>query len=155
LLEENISALTVHLRTTKELSLVPAHWDLMKRIIELRDKINPNILIIGNGDVEDLEDAENKAREYGCDGIMIGRGVFGNPFFFAFQKPGFRNLEKPGFGDSKKLDFIEEKLKVLIEHTKIFDKELLKPKHKHFAVMKKHFKAYVNGFDGAKELRMN
>ena len=37
---------------------------------------------------------------------------------------------------------------------KIFDKELAMPKHKSFAVMKKHFKAYVNGFDGAKELRV-
>lgn len=148
LLKENISALTVHLRTVKELSLVHAHWNLMKKVITLRDKINPDTLIIGNGDVIDLNDAENKIKEFGCDGIMIGRGVFGNPFFFAFKKPGFKNLEKPGFGG------IEEKLNILIEHTQIFDKELLKPKYKNFAVMKKHFKAYVNDFPGAKELRM-
>ena len=49
---------------------------------------------------------------------------------------------------------LKERLKVLVEHTQIFDKELLKPKHKNFAVMKKHFKAYVNGFEGAKELRV-
>lgn len=147
LLKENISALTIHLRTTKELSLVPAHWDLMKKIIELRNKISPETLIIGNGDVVDIENARKKYKDFGCDGIMIGRGVFGNPWVFAFKKPGFSNLEKPGFGE------ISEKLNILIEHTQIFDKELAIPKHKNFAVMKKHFKAYVNDFSGAKELR--
>ena len=163
LLKEDISALTIHLRTAKELSLVPANWDYIKKIKELIKKSGKDILLIGNGDVKDLEDAEKKAKEFGCDGIMIGRGVFGNPFFFAFQKPGFRNLEKPGFGEQKNSDpssilplageEVKEKLSILIEHTQIFDKELAKPKHKSFAVMKKHFKAYVNDFPGAKELR--
>ncbi len=145
LLKEDISALTIHLRTSKELSFVPANWDYLKKIKELIKKSGKNILLIGNGDVKDLKDAEEKTLRYGCDGIMIGRGVFGNPW--VFQKPGFKNLEKPGFGE------IKEKLEVLIEHTQIFDKELAKPKHKSFAVMKKHFKAYVNDFPGAKELR--
>ncbi|MEK7572347.1 MAG: tRNA-dihydrouridine synthase [Patescibacteria group bacterium] len=139
LLEEKLPALTIHLRTTKELSLVTAHWNLMKRIVELRNKINPETLLIGNGDVVDIDDGRRKCEEYGCDGVMIGRGVFGNPWFF---------LEKESADIS-----VEEKLKVLIEHTQIFEKELSGPKHKSFAVMKKHFKAYVNGFAGAKELR--
>ena len=71
---------------------------------------------------------------------MIGRGIFGNPWFFLFDKSSDIS--------------VKEKLEVLIEHTQIFDKELAIPKHKSFAVMKKHFKAYVNGFDGAKELRV-
>jgi len=137
LLKEDISALTIHLRTAKELSLVPANWNYIKKIKELIKKSGKEILLIGNGDVKDLKDAESKALQYGCDGIMIGRGIFGNPWFF-----------------SGKLSSPEEKLEVLIEHTQIFDKELLKPKHKNFAVMKKHFKAYVNGFEGAKELRV-
>ena len=140
ILKEDISALTIHLRTKKELSLVPAHWDLMKKIIEIKNKISPNTLIIGNGDVKDLKDAKEKALKYGCDGIMIGRGVFGNPWFFSSKSNPEISLE--------------EKLNVLIEHTKIFDKKLLEPKHKNFDVMKKHFKAYINGFKGAKELRM-
>ena len=145
LLKEDISALTIHLRTTKELSLVPAHWNLMKRIIELRNKISPDTLIIGNGDAESIEDARTKCRETGCDGVMIGRGVFGNPFFFA---------KKNVLSEVEGRVSISEKLKILIEHTQIFDEKLLKPKHKNFAVMKKHFKAYVNGFEGAKELRV-
>lgn len=142
LLKENISALTIHLRTAKELSLVPAHWNLMKRVVELRNKISPETLLIGNGDVGDLKDGEEKALKYGCDGVMIGRGVFGNPWFFI------------GGIAPKEAIPLKERLEVLIEHAQIFDKELAKPKHKSFAVMKKHFKAYVNGFEGAKELRV-
>jgi nifR3 family TIM-barrel protein len=146
LLKEDISALTIHLRTAKELSLVSANWDLMKKIVKLRNKINPEILIIGNGDVVDLKDAEEKALKYGCDGIMIGRGVFGNPWVF----------KRSALESSKRTDLnsFKERLQILIEHTQIFDKELAKPKHKSFAVMKKHFKAYVNGFEGSKELRV-
>ncbi|MFA6251023.1 MAG: tRNA-dihydrouridine synthase [Candidatus Paceibacterota bacterium] len=135
LLEQNLSALTVHLRTRKEMSLVPAHWELAKKIVTLRNKINKKTLIIFNGDVVSIEDGIKKARMCGCDGAMIGRGIFGNPWLFANKIPS-----------------IKQKLKVLIEHTKLFEKEL--GKHKSFAVMKKHFKAYVNGFDGAKELRI-
>lgn len=139
LLKEDISALTIHLRTAKEQSLVPANWEHLKKIKELIKKSGKDILLIGNGDVKDLKDAEEKILKYGCDGVMIGRGIFGNPWFFSGG-----NTSVP----------ISEKLQVLIEHTQIFDKELAIPKHKSFDVMKKHFKAYVNGFEGAKELRI-
>ncbi len=167
LLKEDISALTIHLRTTKELSLVPANWDYIKKIKELIKKSGKDILLIGNGDVKDLKDAEEKALKYGCDGIMIGRGVFGNPFFFdknyrssefsapaPFAVPDKVAVGPSGTKNSEELSFIEERLKILIEHTQLFDKELAIPKHKSFAVMKKHFKAYVNDFPGAKELRV-
>ncbi|MEK7088700.1 MAG: tRNA-dihydrouridine synthase [Patescibacteria group bacterium] len=144
LTKEDISALTIHLRTSKELSLVPANWDYIKKIKELIKKSGKEILLIGNGDVVDIDDARKKYKEYGCDGVMIGRGVFGNPWFFSEKK---QDLE------SSKRSCLEERLLVLIEHTQIFDKELLGPKHKNFSVMKKHFKAYVNSFDGAKKLR--
>ncbi|MEI6280507.1 MAG: tRNA-dihydrouridine synthase [bacterium] len=140
LLKEDIAALTIHLRTTKELSLVPAHWDYIEKIKKVIKKSGKDVLLIGNGDIGDLKDAEEKALKYGCDGVMIGRGVFGNPWYFSSK--------------GNKEVTTEEKLKILIEHTQIFDKELSVPKHKNFATMKKHFKAYVNDFSGAKELRV-
>ena len=82
LLKEDISALTIHLRTAKELSLVPANWDHIKKIKELIKKSGKDILLIGNGDVVDIDDAKRKCEKYGCDGVMIGRGVFGNPWLF-------------------------------------------------------------------------
>ncbi len=151
LLNENLAALTVHLRTRKEMSNVPAHWDLMPEIIKLRDKISPKTLIIGNGDVLDIDDARRKCEEFGCDGVMLGRAIFGNPFLFADKE--FSRSSEGGQPDTQK-SFIsfENKLKVLTEHTKLFEKML--GGHKNFAIMKKHYKAYVNGFDGAKELRV-
>jgi nifR3 family TIM-barrel protein len=134
-LSEDIAVLTVHLRTKKEMSDVPAHWELMKRIIEIRDEMGKDTLIFGNGDVVDIKDAEQKVKETGCDGVMLGRAIFGNPWLF-----------------SRKIPTLKEKLEVMLEHTRLFVKML--GKHKNFAIMKKHYKAYVNGFDGAKELRV-
>ncbi len=138
LLEQKLPALTVHLRTRKEMSDVPAHWELMNKIVLLRNEISPDTLIIGNGDVESISDAKDKIDKTGCDGIMIGRGIFGNPWFF---------------NNKKNSDIqVEERLKVMLEHAKTFDKLL--GDIKNFAIMKKHFKAYVSGWDGAKELRV-
>ncbi len=137
LLKQNLPVLTVHLRTRKEMSDAPAHWDVMPEIIKMRDEISPGTLIIGNGDIESLQQAREYAGKYGCDGVMIGRGIFGKPWFF-----------------SGKEKTREERLKILVEHTKLFEKTYCGKKHlKNFDVMKKHFKAYVSGWDGAKELR--
>lgn len=138
LLELRLPALTVHLRTRKEMSDVPAHWELMSEIVKLRNEISPETLIIGNGDVVTLPDGQKKIDSSGCDGVMIGRGIFGNPWFFS----------------GKVLTDVtpEERLKVMLEHAKTFDKKLGDVKN--FAIMKKHFKAYVSGWDGAKELRV-
>ncbi len=137
LLDEDIAVLTLHARTRKEMSLVPARWEHVREAVELRNKMGKETLIIGNGDARDLEDARIKAKESGADGVMLGRAIFGNPWLF---------------DQNKKEQSIEEKLRVMIEHTKLF-MELLGD-IKNFAIMKKHYKAYVNGFDGAKELRV-
>ncbi len=136
LLEENLPALTVHLRTRKEMSKVPAHWDLMPRVVALRDKISPETRIIGNGDVMDLDDAKLKAEASGCDGVMIGRGIFGNPWVFAG-----RTLEETS---------TSERLQALIEFA--YDFEAMIPS-KSFHLVRKHVKAFSTGFEGAAELR--
>lgn len=135
LLETGLAALTVHARTRKEMSKVPARWERIARAVELAK--GSGTIIIGNGDVLDIADAKKKARETGADGVMLGRAIFGNPWLFAKKKKEIT---------------VEEKLRVMIEHTKLFEKEL--GAHKNFAIMKKHYKAYVHGFDGAKELRV-
>ena len=135
LLETGLAAITIHGRTRKEMSKVPAHWDLIGRVAEIAK--GSGTLILGNGDVETCEDARVKCKEYGVDGVMIGRGVFGNPWLF-----------------SDRIDVtLNERLSILVEHTTLFE-ELL-GSHKSFDIMKKHYKAYVTGFDGAKELRVS
>ncbi len=155
LLKLDLPVLTVHLRTKKEMSDVPAHWELMSEIVQMRDALAPKTLIIGNGDIQSMEEARVKMSETGCDGIMVGRGAFGNPWFF----------------DECYTPTMQDKLRVLVEHTHLFEKEFLTQpesrnnhskdtaegwhRMKNFAIMKKHFKAYANGFDGAAGLRAN
>jgi nifR3 family TIM-barrel protein len=143
LLAEEPAAITIHARTAKEMSKVPARWEFVKRAVEIRNEYalreaqgeNERTLILGNGDVKDMEEARRRVEETGCDGVMFGRAIFGNPWLF-----------NDGYTPS-----IEEKLRTLSEHIQAFD-ELL-GHAKSFAIMKKHFKAYVSGFDGASELR--
>lgn len=136
LLEANPAAITLHLRTRKELSLVKADWELMKKAVAIRNRVNPGVLLIGNGDVSDLADARAKAAESGCDGVMLGRAMFGNPWVFAGRKP-----EDTPFA---------EKLAALVELAHNFEK-ISPPKN--FAILKKHIKAFVTGFDGAADFR--
>jgi nifR3 family TIM-barrel protein len=152
LLQENISALTIHARTKKEMSLVPANWEYLNKVRDLIVKSGKNILLIGNGDVASLAEAREKALKYKCDGIMIGRGVFGNPWFFNSRSQGL-SLALEGESLATNTFTPRQKIEALKEHIKLFDKELLIPGHKSYAVMKKHFKAYLNGFKGAKEIR--
>ena len=86
LLKFKPAAITIHARTTKELSNVPNHWNEIGDAVKLRDKISPNTLIIGNGDIISQKDALEKVKKYKLDGIMIGRGVFKDPLIFNQDK---------------------------------------------------------------------
>lgn len=141
LLAEEPAAVTVHARTRKELSDVPARWEHVREAVTLRNKSGSSTYIIGNGDVLDLDDARKKVEESGADGAMLGRAVFGNPWLFSKDT-------KRSEGRNERT--LEEKLHTLVLHCNLF--ETLVP-HKSFAVMKKHFKSYVHGFSGAAEAR--
>ncbi|MFT5849332.1 MAG: nifR3 family TIM-barrel protein [Patiriisocius sp.] len=164
ILAEEPAVLTLHARTRKELSKVPAHWDRIARAVAIRDELGSKTLIFGNGDVLSLNDAKQKAKDSGADGVMIGRALFGNPWFFHPTKQIPLTLTAlPTHGVNREdivvedtsdetLEYIplEERLRVMIEHTKLFEEIL---SFKNFSVMKKHYKAYVNGFHGAGQLR--
>ena len=140
ILKEDIAALTVHLRTRREMSHGPAHWELAPKIVALKNRYAPNTLVLGNGDIESLAEARVKTKESGMDGVLIGRGIFGNPWFFSEKTPD-----------------LYERLTCMIAHAELFEKIYCVKKDdslKGFDIMKKHFKAYVTGFNGAKELRI-
>ena len=148
LLSLNLPALTIHARTRKDMSKVPARWERVARTVELRNKYAPRTLIIGNGDVASIADGKAKAQATGADGIMIGRAVFGNPWIFT----GRATAQQAVLGHDTTADIsTKEKIETLIEHTKLYER--MHP-DKNFAIMKKHYSAYVRGFSGAKELRM-
>lgn len=164
LLKENLAALTIHARTRKDLSKVPANWDYVAQVVALRDTLSPHTRIIGNGDVLSLADAREKITHSGADGAMIGRALFGNPWFFNSNvRLPYRLHALPTHGvnretllsydnndEQSEMISLADRLLVMVEHTKLFEKLL---PHKNFSVMKKHYKAYVNGFPGAVELR--
>jgi len=162
LLEEEPAVLTIHARTRKEMSKVPAHWTdvgaIVKRIHSEYSHTADRPLIMGNGDVIDGDDARKKVDEYGVDGVMIGRAIFGNPWLFrglcAYDASSIprRNSPTALHENAFSSPSIEQKLSVLLEHTLLF--EQLFSGIKNFDIMKKHYKAYVAGFDGAKELRV-
>lgn len=130
-------AVAIHARTRKEMSKVPARWERVKKAVEIRDAMKSKTLIIGNGDLKDLNDAKEKIKESGADGAMLGRAIFGRPWLFS---------------NSYEYENTASRLQIMVEHTKLFE-ELL-GNVKNFAIMKKHFKAYCEGFPGAKELRI-
>jgi nifR3 family TIM-barrel protein len=141
LLGEKLAVLTVHLRTRKEMYKVPAHWELAKEIVKLRDRLAPDTLIFGNGDVKSLAEAHRLAKETGLDGIMVGRSVLGNPWFFSGRTPDTR----------ERLDAISEHIKNFERLNKTSPNE--KTRTKNFIFIKKFLKSYATKFKGAKYLR--
>ncbi|HFE4680117.1 TPA: tRNA dihydrouridine synthase [Staphylococcus aureus] len=135
--EQDIANLSIHLRTRKEMSKVDAHWELIKAIRNLRDEIAPNTLLTINGDIPDRKTGLELAEKYGIDGVMIGRGIFHNPF--AFEK-------EPREHTSKEL------LDLLRLHLSLFNK-YEKDEIRQFKSLRRFFKIYVRGIRGASELR--
>ena len=132
LLNEHPAALTVHLRTKKEMSKVPAHHDLIPEIIKLRDELSPETKLLINGDIKTAAQGTELCQKYGVDGFMIGRGVFENPFCFTNHQPTKTEL-----------------LNLLSLHLDLFDQE----SYTNFEPLKHDFKIYVRDFDGASDLR--
>lgn len=138
LLEQKLGALIVHGRTAKEMSKVPCHWDEIGNVVQLRDEISPDTVIIGNGDIKDRSHGMELANKYRVDGLMIGRGIFQN--IFAFSKSKHINDLSP-----------QEKINLYKRHVELYRDTW--NGERNFAVLKKFSKVYINEFDGASELR--
>ncbi len=136
LLKQKPAALTVHGRTAKELSKVPVHWDEIGKSVKLRDDIAPETIIIGNGDITSREQALQVHNTYHVDGVMIGKGVFYNPWVFE------KETRNHTTGES---------LQLMVSHIRLFCQTYPEPKR--FAAIKKYFKIYVKSFNGADDLK--
>ncbi len=139
LLSKKLNALTIHGRTAKQMSKVPADWEKIREVRELRDKHSPDTVIIGNGDVLTKVSGQLLAVKYQVDGIMIGRGVFADPFAFAESSP---------WGTYSK----EQRISLYRRHVELFIETYQHDERKVHGLYK-FCKIYINGFDGAKELR--
>jgi tRNA-dihydrouridine synthase len=137
ILKQDIANLSIHLRTRDEMSKVPAHWELIPAIKKLRDEVAPDTLLTINGDILDRQMGMKLVEQYGIDGVMIGRGIFSNPF--AFEK-------EPREHSSKEL------LDLLRLHLDLYD-ENSQLEQRPYKPLQRFFKIYVKGFRGASELR--
>ncbi|ASE37315.1 tRNA dihydrouridine synthase [Staphylococcus pettenkoferi] len=135
--KQGIANLSIHLRTRKEMSKVDAHWELIEAIKSLRDEIAPDTLLTINGDIPDRQTGLELAEKYGVDGVMIGRGIFHNPF--AFEKEPRKHSTK-------------ELLDLLRLHLTLFDKYSANT-GRPFKSLRRFFKIYVRGIRGASGLR--
>lgn len=136
LIEAGPAAITLHGRTQKQQSEGVADWNEIAKAARIRDELNPEIPILGNGDVLSYAQALEYSRAYQLDGVMIGRGIFYDPWFFNSE------LHHP----SK-----EEKLRQLILHTRLFERNW--GRLKNFNVLKRFYKVYTHGFAGASQIR--
>jgi tRNA-dihydrouridine synthase len=139
LLQQNLAMLTIHGRTRSEMSAVPAHWDAINEVRKLRDKLAPNTLVVGNGDVMDHRQGLALAEKYQLDGIMIGRGIFQDPYAFAEESPWPKQTK-------------EQKVALYQKHVQLFA-DTWQHGERRVPMLNKFCKIYINGFDGAKELR--
>ncbi len=138
LLEQQLDALTVHLRTVRELSDVDAHWEFMPMIKKMRDDIAGETILIGNGDILSREEIQSKYEEYHIEGFMVGRGIFANPWIFNTQK------------DTANIS-IEERVRLFAHHVDLYDRRW--GKEKNFANLKKFAKTYISNFPGSSKMR--
>jgi len=120
------------------MSKVPAHFELIPEIKKLRDEIAPQTLLTINGDIRDRQHGEELVAQYGVDGVMIGRGIFHNPFAFELEKKEHSR---------------EELLALLRLHLDLFDKYSRELEPRHYDPLKRFFKIYIRDFPGASELR--
>lgn len=139
LLRQDIAMLTIHGRTRKQMSKVPADWDMIGKVRELRDNIAPQTLVVGNGDVESRAQGEALAEKYRLDGIMVGRGIFHDPFLFAAESPW------PDYAKEQRITLYEKQVRRFAGTWNEADRRIV--------TLNKFCKVYISNFDGAKELR--
>ncbi|USN96175.1 MAG: tRNA-dihydrouridine synthase [Candidatus Nomurabacteria bacterium] len=142
LLQQDLVNLTIHLRTKKEMSKVPAHFELVPDIKKLRDDIAPHTLLTINGDIENRQHGMQLVQEYGVDGIMIGRGVFHDPFAFSQSNESNSNTAE---STQKRIELLRLQLDLYDQYSE----QTGRP----FDTLKRFFKIYIRDFTGAAELR--
>lgn len=147
LLQQKLNALSIHGRTSKQVSNVPADWAKIGEIRQMRDKLSPITKIIGNGDVLTKAHGKQLAERYSLDGVMIGRGVFSDPFIFASAVNGQPDGHSPWTETTK-----QQRIELYRSHVKLFEQTWANNERK-IHTLNKFCKIYINGFDGAKELR--
>ena len=141
LLRQHIDALTIHGRTAEQESEGPVSWSAIERAREIRDGLGVATAILGNGDVVSGDEISERTRRHGLDGVMVGRGVFADPYLFSSDGRAGRFADAPA----------GEKIDLLLRHLRLYRESW--GEERHYEILKKFYKIYLVGFPGAEELR--
>lgn len=151
LLMEQPTVISLHGRTLKQMYRGAADWSAIARAASLVQ--GTGTLLLGNGDIQSLADVARRVRETGVDGVLVGRGVLGAPWFFR-PKESVRGQMSSEIGPESGLLHsnvsLDERFAVLLEHAKQFVEIF---GHKQFYRMRKHLGWYCKGFPHAASLR--
>ncbi len=153
LLTQPVNAITIHARTVKELSLSNPHWDEVEKVVKLRSHLfvdtKKQPVLIGNGSVLSLEEGEQIIKQTGLDGIMFGRAIFQNPWLF---NPNYEQIngEIINIKTSEQIH-IKDRLELMLYHLNLWESTW--GNEKSVQILKKYFKIYIHGFDGASQMR--
>ncbi|HEU5005237.1 MAG TPA: tRNA-dihydrouridine synthase [Candidatus Saccharimonadales bacterium] len=128
LLSKKLNMLSIHGRTRAEMSKVPANWELIGEIVKMRDALCPSTLIVGNGDVRNRQHGLELIEKYNLDGVMIGRGIFDDPFVFAERSPW------SGWTKDQKLNLFKKHIELHVE--------TYKNRERRFETLRKFCKVY-------------
>jgi tRNA-dihydrouridine synthase len=139
LLEQKLNMLSIHGRTKRQMSKVPADWSQIEEVRKIRDDVSPTTLIVGNGDVLTREQGVRLAKKHDLDGIMIGRGIFQDPFVFAQKSPW------PDYSREQRIGLYRRHVELFAETWQAGERKI--------HTLNKFCKIYIQGFEGAKELR--
>lgn len=138
LLKQNLSALTIHLRTVHEMSRVTAHWEVLPQILSLRDKLSPSTIIVANGDLNTLQEIDEKYNSYKAEGYMVGTGIFANPWLFN------KNIQMDQIS-------VPTRINLFLDHIELFEKQW--KGERNFAQLKKFAKTYMSNFPQSASFR--
>lgn len=135
LLSFNLNMLTIHGRLVRDGYNVPCRWDDIGRCVEIKNRVSPTTLFIGNGDIFSKEAGEEYVNEYNLDGYMVGRGILQNPWLFS---------DKNNISKEKRINILKKHIRLYLDNWS---------EEKNLYTQRKYIKAYINGFDGAVKLR--
>jgi len=136
LLQQGLDELTLHGRTAQEMSKVPVHWDQIELAVQIKNKLSPQTVFLGNGDIKSRKEAEDLCIKHGIDGVMIGKGIFSNPWIFETEEKHHTE---------------QEYLELLLRHSKMYCE--VYPDKRQFGPMKKFMLSYLKQFRNSAELK--
>ena len=134
------AAIAVHGRTREQYYSGKADWDAIRRVKEA-----VSIPVIGNGDVDSPKKAEDMPRETGCDGVMVGRAVRGNPWIFRELNHYFAT------GEILPRPSAKEVREMILRHAR--DQITVKGEYTGIREMRKHVAWYTAGMRHSAALR--